>query len=69
MNPHLIYWRKLPKGRYYSNEVIHIFSVSVFDVTPQDEQAAALEEMVREAQHFREIQRVNNFDEELDTCI
>lgn len=44
-----------------------MFSVSVFDVTPQAQ--AQIGELVREAQHFRETRRVNNFDEELDTWI
>ncbi|GIO84512.1 hypothetical protein J25TS5_14440 [Paenibacillus faecis] len=44
-----------------------MFSVSIFDVTPQE--GAQLNEIVREAQHFRDTQRVNNFDEKLDTYI
>lgn len=67
MNHLLIYWRRLPKEHYYSNEVILIFSVSVFDVTPREE--AQLNEIVREAQHFHEIRMVNNFDEDLETWI
>ncbi|MDQ6419935.1 hypothetical protein RB620_10865 [Paenibacillus sp. LHD-117] len=44
-----------------------MFSVSVFDVTPSEE--AQLTEIVREAQHFQETKRVNDFDETLDTFI
>lgn len=47
--------------------MIQIFSVSVFDVTPQDN--AVLNEIVREAQHFEETRRVNNFDEAMETWI
>ncbi|MEE4577882.1 hypothetical protein [Paenibacillus polymyxa] len=59
--------KKRPKGRYFSSEVELLFSVSVFDVTPQEE--AQLNEIVQEAQHFRDTKRVNNYDEELDTFI
>ncbi|UUZ85689.1 hypothetical protein LJK88_20600 [Paenibacillus sp. P26] len=41
--------------------------MSVFDVTPQEE--ARLDEIVREAQHFQETRRINDFDESLDTWI
>ena len=44
-----------------------MFSVSVFDVTPQE--GAHLNEIVREGQHFSDTQRVNNFDETLETWI
>lgn len=63
----MIYWRKLPRGHYFSNEVIRLFSVSVFDVRPLNE--AQLNDIVKEAQHFREIKLVNNFEEQLDTWI
>ncbi|QCT03304.1 hypothetical protein E6C60_2592 [Paenibacillus algicola] len=45
-----------------------MFSVSCFDVTPNNNQEH-IDEIVREAHHFQEIQRVNNFDESLDTYI
>lgn len=47
--------------------MICLFSVSVFDVSPVNQ--ANLNEIVREAQHFREKKIVNNFEEQLDTWI
>ncbi|WP_405173804.1 hypothetical protein [Paenibacillus sp. FSL H8-0260] len=44
-----------------------MFSVSVFDVTPQEEEK--LGDILKDVQHFRETKRVNNYDEDLDTFI
>ncbi|MEK4474370.1 hypothetical protein NSQ91_14230 [Paenibacillus sp. FSL R7-0048] len=44
-----------------------MFSVSVFDVQPKED--ASLDDAIREGQHFNETQRVNEFDENLETWI
>ncbi|AQZ46260.1 hypothetical protein ERICIV_03572 [Paenibacillus larvae subsp. larvae] len=59
--------KKLPKGLFYSNEVIHIFSVSCFDITPLDQEK--ITQLVKESQHFEDSIVVNNFEEKLNTWI